>query len=175
MNNSNESGRESSSSSDEDESTVEDVGSGKDDNIGVREGYRHDQRDQVSDKKRKKDKKKQKNDTRTNAATNKRQVTANGRYNNTGIDNASNGRQEASGVPGLSVMTNASISSVSNLGSSKSSVSYNEISAVRGYVRSDIYPRKKTIFCDEEIGYGSTLSTTIIDYIMYAKNGFYRG
>ena len=51
---------------------------------------------------------------------------------------------------------------------------YNEISAVQEYVRSDIYPKKKTFVCDTELMYGSALANNVIDYILYADDGFCR-
>ena len=45
---------------------------------------------------------------------------------------------------------------------------------MREYVRSDVYPRKKTIFCDEEEIYGSQLASRVLEHLLYVKEGFYR-
>jgi hypothetical protein len=90
------------------------------------------------------------------------------------------GRIGAEPVPALSVSTSehASVSSLSQGGTIPSNdglnVHYSESNAVREYVRSEIYPKKKTIFCDQEIIYGSALATKVIEYILYNKDGFYR-
>ena len=82
-------------------------------------------------------------------------------------------------TPTLSVGTTASLSSLSHAGSNPYDngvhVSHSsEISAVREYVRSEIYPKKKTIFCDQELMYGSPLANTVIQYICYENEGYYR-
>ena len=63
---------------------------------------------------------------------------------------------------------------MSNGDPSNHGVHYSESSAVREYVRSDVYPRKKPIFCDEEVIYGSQLANRVIEHMLYANNGFYR-
>ena len=107
--------------------------------------------------------------------TGKGQVNRNGCTNQKKKQVRSSEEQHASrDVPGLSVVASASVSSISNLGSSEISISYNESSAVRGFVRTDIYPLKKKIFCDSEIGYGSTLARRVVESMMYDMDGFYR-
>ena len=80
------------------------------------------------------------------------------------------------GGPGIAVTgSGASISPMSQVVSNTESVHYSESSAVREFVRSHVYPRKKTIFCDAEVIYGSNLANKVIEFMLYSTEGFYRG
>jgi hypothetical protein len=83
----------------------------------------------------------------------------------------------ANGVPpALSVSSGSSVSCLSQTGFPSNNGMHNsETTAVREYVRTEIYPRKKTIFCDKELMYGSPLANNVIQHMLYANNGFYRG
>ena len=93
---------------------------------------------------------------------------------------SSKGGKPGGRPPVLSISTAASVSSLSHGGyvtpNNGGSVHYSESesSAVREYVRSEIYPKKKTIFCDEELMYGSALANKVIEFVIYAKEGLYR-
>ena len=72
---------------------------------------------------------------------------------------------------GLSV---SSVSSMSQAVLPVISEHFSESSAVREFVRGHIYPKKKTIFCEDELVFGSPLAKSVSEYMLYAKDGFYR-
>ena len=78
-------------------------------------------------------------------------------------------------APALSVSTATTVSSMSHAGcTAGSSVHDSEKCAVREYVRQEIYPKKKTVFCGKELIYGSALASKVIEHILYDRKGFYR-
>jgi hypothetical protein len=82
---------------------------------------------------------------------------------------------KGSRVPGLHVASSTSVSSMSQVGMTMPIVEhYSESSAVREFVRGVIYPKKKTIFCNDELVFGSQLSKLVVNYMLYANEGFYR-
>ena len=46
---------------------------------------------------------------------------------------------------------------------------------MKEHIRTDIYKRKKTFFSEQELVYGSPLANKVIEFILYAKDGLYRG